>query len=135
MGTLTLTDAYITVDSNDISADSNQVTLNYEADAVEETAFGDDTHIMKGGLKNWSMDVSLNSDYAASALDSILFPLVGTVVTIEVRATSDSVGTSNPEYTASGLITSYTPIQGSVGDLATGTLNIVPAGTLSRVTS
>lgn len=132
MGTLTFTDGYISVDSNDISGDSNQINMTYEAEALDDTVFGDDTRSNKGGLKNWSFEVQGFSDFDDSAADDILFPLVGTVVAIEVRPTSDSVGSNNPKYTGNGLIQSYSPIQNSVGELAGFSLNISAAGTLAR---
>lgn len=135
MATLVLTDAFISIDSNDVSADGNQVSISYEAESVDETAFGDSTRINKGGLKNWSMDITFNQDFAASQLDSILFPLVGTTVAVAVRPTSASVGTGNPSYNGTGLIQSYAPLGNSVGDLATASLNITCAGDLSRSTS
>jgi hypothetical protein len=45
------------------------------------------------------------------------------------------VGADNPNFTGNGLISSYPPIGGSVGDLAATTVSIVAAGTLSRATS
>ncbi len=135
MATTVLTDASVTLDGNDISDHVVSVTFTYEAESLDETAMGDDTRIMKGGLKNWSVELEMHSDFATSAEDSIIFPLIGTVVVIIVRASSAAVSTSNPNYTGSVLVTSYPPFGNSVGELATTTVSMVSAGTLSRATS
>lgn len=132
MATKVLTNAYINLNSNDLSAYANQVSLSYEAEELDETAFGDDTRIKKGGLKNWSMEISFHQDFADNLLDEILFALVGTTVTCAIRADSGSISTSNPEYTGTGLIKDYKIFGNSVGELATASVSIVSAGTLVR---
>lgn len=136
MATLVLTDASVTINSVDLSDHVKSVTINYSADMVEDTNMGDDTHLMKGGgLKNWSMDVEFAQDYAASSVDATLFPLVGSTFTVDVLPTSSSVSATNPKYTGTGILESYTPIAGSVGELSTAPITINAAGSLSRATS
>lgn len=135
MATFVLTDAVITIGGTDLSDHGNQVSITYEAETQDDTVFGDDTRSNAGGLKNWSMDIEFLQDFAASEVDATLFPLVGTAVTVAVRATSDAVGATNPSYTGTGLIQSYSPFGNSVGDQASASVSVVPAGTLSRATS
>lgn len=135
MAKIVLTDAFISIDANDLSAACKAVTLNYSADEVDDTHFGDDTHQMMGGLKNWSIDLEFSQDFAASDVDSILFPLVGTQIAVIVRPTSSAVSTSNPNYTGTALFPSYTPLTGNVGDKSNASVRLVSAGTLSRATS
>lgn len=135
MAQLILEDAFVSVDGNDISSSVKSVTVNYSAEMQDDTTMGDDTKSNKGGLKNWSAEVELLQDFAAGELDSILFPLVGTTVVVIFRPTSAAVGASNPNYTGNGTVESYPPLGGTVGDLASTTISIQPAGTLSRATS
>jgi len=135
MAQLILEDAFVSVDGNDISSSVKSVTVNYSAEMQDDTTMGDDTKSNKGGLKNWSAEVELLQDFATGQLDSILFPLVGTTVPVIFRPTSAAVGPSNPNYTGNGTIESYPPLGGTVGDLASTTISIQPAGTLSRATS
>lgn len=134
MANIALTDAYISIAANVMSSNGNSVNINYSVATHDDTAFGDTTKSNMAGLKDWSMDVEFHQDYAASAVDSILFPLVGTAVAIEVRPTSSAVGASNPKYTCTGLITSYNPIGGKVGDKAGCKISIVPGGTSPALT-
>ena len=61
-----------------------------------------------------------------------MFPLVGTQVAVKFRPTSAAKGSNNPEYSGTGLLSSYNPVGQSVGDLATAPIKIVSAGTLAR---
>jgi len=135
MATAILDNAFVEFDSNDLSSYVRSVTLTYEAESQDETAMGDDTRIAIGGLKNWSAEVELNQDFGSSALDSIVFSLVGTTGTLKIREDSGAVSTSNPEYSGTALLTSYPPFGNAVGDLATTSLSFTSAGTLSRSTS
>jgi hypothetical protein len=135
MTTLVLTDASVVINSVDLSDHVRSVTINYSADMVEDTNMGDDTHTMLGGLKNWSMDIEFAQDYAAGEVDATLFALVGTSFTIDVKPTSGAVSATNPKYTGTGILESYNPVSGSIGDLATASVTVQAAGTLSRATS
>lgn len=135
MATFVLTDCVITIDGTDLSDHGNQVAVTYEAETQDDTAFGDDTRSNAGGLKAWSMEMTFLQDFAASEVDATLFPLVGTAVTVSVKATSSATSATNPAYTGTGLISSYSPFGNSVGDQASATCSVVPAGTLSRATS
>jgi len=135
MATLVLTNAFVSIDGNNVSDHVRSVSLDYAADMIEDTNMGDDTHIMLGGLKTWSMSIEFAQDFAASNLDSILFPLVGTTFTVIARPDAGSVSTSNPNYTGTGILASTPPFGNGVGELATASVDIQSAGTLSRATS
>lgn len=136
MSTFVLTNAFVSIDGNDVSDHVSQVTLPYACDEVDDTHMADDTHQMIAGLKTWSADIEFSQDFAASNLDSILFPLVGAAAfTVIIRPLATSVSTSNPNYTGSAILSSYPPLGGSVGDKAKTTAHLAAAGTLSRATS
>lgn len=131
-----LNDAFVSVDAVDLSAWVKQVRLDYNAAALDDTVMGDTTKSNKGGLKEWSGQIDFLDDYAASAPDVSLFSKIGTVVTVIIRPVEGTaVGATNPNYTGSALLTSFMPVSGSVGELATTTLSFTSAGDLSRATS
>ena len=135
MAVAVLKDAYIELGS-DLSAHSTNITLEYSADEVEETAMGDSTHLFAAGtLKTWSLSVDYQNDYTDSSFDDLMFAAVGTSVAIVLRPTSAVVGVNNPEYTGNGILTGYNPIQGSTGELAGGTLTFAAASDLARAES
>lgn len=136
MSTFVFTDASITVGGTDLSDHVQSITLNYSADEVEDTNMGDDTHVfMAGTLKNWSVDVEWSQDFAASEIDATLFPAVGTEVALVMKPTSAAVSATNPSFSGTGVLLSYNPIGGSVGDKAIASTNFAAAGTLARATS
>ncbi|MGW4102310.1 hypothetical protein [Streptomyces sp. NPDC004976] len=87
-----------------------------------------------GGLKSAELGVEFLQDFAASELDSIMWPLLGSVVAFEVRADQGSVSTSNPAYTGSVLINGWSPLTGSVGDEATVSQGFPTSGLVTRTT-
>lgn len=134
MPSLAFTDAFVSINAVDVSANVQSVTLNYAAEMLDETVMGATTRTNKGGLKTWSLDIEFKQDFAASpAPDVVLFPLVGTTFTIIVRPVKATVvGATNPNYTGTGILESYNPIGNSVGDLATAPVTIQSAGALTR---
>lgn len=119
MASFTLTDAVVVINSVDLSDFATSVSLSIDVDEQEDTAFGDTYRSRIGGLKDFTLDIDWNQDFAASAVDQTLFPLLGTVVTFSVKPTSAATSATNPQYSGSVLITEYSPLDGSVGDLAT----------------
>ena len=85
MATLVYTNAFIQINAVDLSAHASEVSLNYASEMQDETAMGDSTRVRKGGLKDWSVDVTWHQDFAAGAVDATLFSLVGTTVCMEMR--------------------------------------------------
>lgn len=131
-----LTDAFVSVDGNDISDHVKSVTINYGSETQDNTVMGDDTRSRIGGLKDWSVTIQVVNDWAASEVDSVLFPLVGTTFTVIVRPdNSEGVSATNPNYTGTGILESYPPLGNAVGELAESGVTIQSAGTLSRATS
>lgn len=135
MASFAFTDASVVINAVDLSDHVRSVTLNVEAEDLEDTAMGDTYRSRIGGLKDWSIDVEFNQDFAASEVDATIFPILGTVVTVTVKPTSAAVGATNPSYSGSVLISEYNPLDGSVGDLATTSVSWPGAGTLTRATS
>lgn len=121
MATLIWTDAYFNVNSVVMSSFVRSLTVNYEAEMLDDTVMGTSgTRSNRPGLKNWSIDAEFLQDYAAGAVDATLFPLVGAAAfAIEVRPTSAAVSVTNPKYTGNAVLETYPPLTGEVGVLGT----------------
>ena len=136
MATFLSNDAFVSIGGVDLSDHCIQAGCNYDADALDDTAMGDTTHSNKGGLKNWGMNFEFFQDYATGSVDLTLTTIVGTTTTCTVRAVSTGgVSATSPNYTGLGMVQSYNPIAGNVGDMAKCSVVIVPAGNISRATS
>ncbi len=135
MAVMVLKNAYILINNVDLSNHVDNVSLTYEANAVETTAFGSSTKTRICGLKDWSVELELNQDYAAGSVDATLFPLVGgAAFPVEVRPDAGARSATNPAYTGNVILTSYPPIDGKVGELAKTKIKLQAAGDLSRLT-
>ena len=139
MAQLVLTNAKVTLDSNDISAYIKSVKINFSKELQDSTVMGNTSKARLSGLADWSIELEFNQDYAASAIDSIIWPIVSgsTAKLIEVLAVNTTVSSSNPKYSGTGLIDGYNPIQGSVGEVAQSSITIMGSNgvALARATS
>jgi hypothetical protein len=129
------TDYKVTINGGTVSSSLASVELPIEVDEQETTSFGSQWRTRIAGLKSGSITLEFHQDFAAGALDSILYPLLGTNATVTVIPTSGTVTASNPSYTGTFLVTSYTPFASTVGDLATVGITWPLTGELTRATA
>ena len=95
MAAFPLTDAVITLGGSALSPHVTSLNLEPSADAPESTAFGDEWRTrVGGGLKDSSISMDVNMDFATGAIDAIMWPLLGTLVAFAARATSLSTRSS-----------------------------------------
>jgi hypothetical protein len=135
MAIFVATDFLVSINgSTALNAYLTQVELKASANDVTTTAFGSTWVTRVAGLKEGSLTLQFNQDYAASAVDATLWPLLGTNATVAIRPTSSAISSSNPSYTAICLVTDYTPVSGQIGDLATLSITLPTSGTVSRGT-
>ena len=135
MAIFVATDYNVTINGQNYSANLTQAELAIEADDVETTAFGSTYRTRVGGLKSASVNFQFNQDFGASGLDSVFFPLLGTAATVVIKPAGTAVSATNPSFTFNALVTQYTPISGSVGDLATFSVSWPVSGTVTRATA
>ena len=129
------TDYKVTINGGTVSSSLASVELPIEIDEQETTAFGSEWRTRIAGLKSGSITLEFHQDFAAGAIDSILWPLLGTNATVVVTPTSTAVSASNPSFTGTFLVTQYTPYASTVGDLATVSVTWPLTGALTRATA
>ena len=85
------------------------------------------------------MSLAFAHDYAAASVDQTLngIHFNNTEVLIEVRPTNAARSTTNPAFTMSGVLPSYVPLDGAVGDLSEMTAEFSNSGTsgIQRLTA
>lgn len=131
-------DARIEINSVVASTWSKKVTLDVEVVDLDATTFGGSGwKALTGGLKSGTISVDLNQDFAASMVDATLWPLLiaGVPFNVKIRPTSGSISTTNPEFSGNCLLTKYSPLDGSVGDLAATSISIPTSGVWARATT
>lgn len=133
MAELVLKDASVVINSVDLSDHVSSVTINYSAAMLSKTAMGQNSETRLAGLKDFSLDVEFNQDYAASTIDATLFPLVGAAsFPVVVKPTSGAVSATNPSYSGNALLESYSPVTGAVGEIAKVSVSMPGDGDLTR---
>ena len=121
------------VTTTDLSDQANQVTLTIGQDALESTAFGDTGHKFTGGLQTVDVSITFFLSYGASEVEAILASCVGTgTTTLVISPSGTTESATNPEYTITNcMLADFTPINSTVGELATVTANFT-GGTWAR---
>lgn len=132
MAEFVYTNAFVSVGGVDLSGHVRQATISYSAEMQDKTAMGDLTRTRLGGLKDWSLELNFNQDFAASNVDATLFPLVGTSVAVIIRPDVAAVSAINPNFTGNAILESYAPLGGNVGDMAETPVSFQADGTLTR---
>ena len=136
MARIVLTNALVTVNAVDLSDYVASVTLNSSIDVVETTAFSSTAARTRiGGLADNSISLEFHQDYASGEVEATIYPLIGTVTTVTVKPVNTTTSTSNPLYTASALVSEWTPLNGAVGELATASVTWPVSGAIVKTTA
>ena len=107
--------------TTDLSDQANACSITIGQDSLESTAFGDTGHRFTGGLQSVEVAITFFLSYGATEVEAILASCVGTgttVLTISPSGATESA--TNPEYViTNAMLASFTPINSTVGELAT----------------
>ncbi len=133
MAKLVLTDSKITINGTDVSTNIAAVTISVTAAEVETTAFGQGAVTRVGGLQDNSVTLSMHNDY--SAIEGLVYPIIGSTAQVIVKPNGTTVGTANPSYTMQALVTEWTPVNGAVGELNTADVTWPISGTVTKATA
>jgi len=112
-----------------------QVELKASANDITTTAFGSSWVTRVAGLKEGSLTLQFNQDYAATTVDATLWPLLGTQATVVIKPTSSAVSSANPAYTAICSVIDLTPVSGNIGDLSTFSITWPTSSAITRATA
>jgi hypothetical protein len=133
MARIVLTNMSVTVASYDLSSYITSVTLETNVEAVDTTAMsstGVKTQI--AGLKSNTMTLDFHQDFAASTVEATFYPLIGTLTTAVIKPANSATSATNPSYSlADVLVTSWTPLNGGVGELSTASVTY-PCGAITK---
>jgi hypothetical protein len=133
MARIVLTNAFISVGGVDLSDLVASVTLSETFDVVETTAFSSTAAKTRvAGLEDNSITLEFHQDYATSEVEQTIYPLLGTPAAVIVKPNGSATGAFNPSYTCSAIISEWTPINGSVGELATASVTWPITGAITK---
>jgi hypothetical protein len=135
MARLVLTNASVVFGSTDLSTYISSITLNSTFDIVETTAFGNTAKTRVAGLADNSVTFEFHQDYATSAVEQTIYPLLGTAVSVVAKPVAGTTTAVNPQYAFSAVVSEWTPLNGSVGELATASVTWPISGAITKTTT
>ncbi len=121
------------VTSYDLSDQGNACTITIGQDSLESTAFGDTGHRFVGGLQSVEVSIDFFLSYGTDEVESALAAMVGQgTTTLVISPSGATESPTNPEYTiTNAMLENFTPINSTVGELATVTATFT-GGTWAR---
>ena len=124
----------VIVNTTTITDHVSTVSLTREIDQVEITAMSDTIQNMIGGVERPTLSLELYNDFAASSVNSLFEDALGTKLNIKLIPVAGTVTATNPSYTMSCLISSWTPVNGAIDSVASVSVSI-PVTALTKSTS
>ncbi len=136
MAIFVLKNASVLINSVDLSSRVKKVTVNIKAADEDNTAMGATGKGRMAGLRDDSISVEFNQDFASANVDATLFPLVGAApFAVIVKPVAGAASATNPRYYGNCILTDYNPIDGAVGNAATTSVTLPVDGYLQRSAS
>jgi len=132
MARIVLTNAFISVGGVDLSDLVASVTLNTSRDVVETSAFSVTAKTRVAGLADNSVTLEFHQDFATGEVEQTIYPLLGTASAVIVKPNGGTTSAFNPSYSFSAIISEWTPINGSVGELATASVTWPVTGAITK---
>lgn len=131
MAKFVLKNPTVLINAVDLSDHCSKCTIETKFDSVDVTAFGATYKAALQGMGDATMTFTFFQDFAAGSVDATLWPLSqsGNTFLISVKPTNAVVGVLNPRFDMTGVLLSYNPIDGGVGDASSTDVSIPNAGT------
>ena len=107
--------------TTDMSDNANACSITIGVDSLESTAFGDTGHRFVSGLQSVEVAITFFLSYGAAEVEAILASCVGTgTTTLTISPSGTTESATNPEYViTNAMLATFTPINSTVGELAT----------------
>jgi hypothetical protein len=137
MAKFVLKDAEVIINSIDLSAWVNAVTLDINPDLPEANTMGITSKVRLVGLLDWSVNITFTQNFDSGTVDDILWPLVGAdpfPITVMANLT-DGIGPTNPRYSGNVVLGTYQPLQGTIGETVFVNATFPSSGNLTRATT
>ena len=86
---------------------------------LDTTAFGSTWTTKIGGLKSGSITIEFMQDFVDNGIDEVVFAALGSTLAVTVQHITGTIAAALPQYQGTALVTSWSPMNATVGDLAT----------------
>jgi len=131
-----LYNAYLMVNSVDLSVKAKQLEVNFGQETKEVTAFGDVARKSISGLATPSIKGTVYAERGTGNTEATLWALMGVGVApfnVVVKHKNTTTATTNPQYTMTSILDGFSPVNGSTGDVEEYSVNFVCASGLGIV--
>ena len=136
MARLVLTNAYVTINSVNLSDHIASITLTTTDDVIDTTAFSSTAARTRvAGLADNSVALEFHQDYATSSVEATIYPLLGSTTAVVVKPNGSTTAADNPSYSFTALVSEWTPLGGAVGELATASVTWPISGAITKAVS
>lgn len=147
MSKLVLTNAYVQLQEVssgttwDISDFVSGITLSTTHELIETTQLDDVYRKMIAGLGQNQVSFEFYQDFetvvsgGVGGLEAIIYPFIGTTLRCRVRPVNAVVSAINPQYRFDMVISEWTPLSASVGELSTAMVTWPITGAITKTTS
>jgi hypothetical protein len=125
----------IVVNSVDLTDHIDTVGLEETFADVDTTAFGSTAKTRLAGLGDHKFTAEFQQDFAAANVEATVYPLIGTIASVTVKALNAATSTVNPAYSFSVLVTDWKPVDGKVGDLLKSSVTWPISGSVTKAFS
>jgi hypothetical protein len=132
---IVVTNAVVTIGAVDLSSHITKVTLSTSVNELETTTFGNTAVRRVAGLRDSTVAIDFNQDFASAQVEATLYPLIGSTAQIVVKPNGTATTAANPSYTFNALITEWMPLDAQVGELATASVTFPVDGTITKATA
>jgi hypothetical protein len=117
-------DPVCTIDGDDFSDHFSSATIEAEFERVSVTAFGADFNEYLSGLGEATITFEAFQDHDANELDQNMWPIFinKSSVVVTVKPFNATTSATNPKYSMTATLSTYSPISGAKGEASTTTL-------------
>lgn len=132
MAKIVLTNPFVSVGGVDLSQWVSNVVLDTKYDVIETTTFGSTAKSRVAGLQDNSASFDFIQDFANSAVEQTIYPLLGTAAAVIVKPNNAANSSTNPAYSFNALISDWQPLNGAVGQLSTSKITWPISGAITK---
>lgn len=116
----------VSLDGDDLSAYTNNSSVEVSVDSHDVTTYGQTAHIFRGGLRNGTATISgIYDNTAMTGPRAVIKPLLGTVV--ELIHQPEGTGAGRPQDTVDVLVMKYVQTH-PVADMVTWSVELQFSG-------
>ena len=131
-----LTNVKTMANAVDLSDHVESVEVNVNVEDVDVTAMGATAREHLAGLRDDAITLNFYQDFAAAKVDATFWPLIGsTPFTVVITPVNAAVSSTNPSFTASCILLTYSPLAGSIGEANKTSISLPCNGAIVRATT